>query len=72
VDALESMVLADGSMLGDSAVLAKFLVNVGAALSEDALGGHLGKGADKNAGNDEGTFLRGLYKKTPSLKFPGS
>lgn len=72
VDALDSMQLADGSMLGDSPVLAKFLVNVGNALSEDALGGHLGAPGEKNAGNDEGAFLRGLYKKTPSLKFPGS
>lgn len=72
VDALDSMQLADGSMLGDSPVLAKFLVNVGAALKEDGVGGALGSPTAKTAGNDEGTFLRQLYTRTTALKFPGS
>lgn len=72
VDALDSMQLADGSMLGDSPVLAKFLVAVGKALGEDSVGGHLGQPAPKTEANDEGTFLRSLYKKTPTLKFPGT
>lgn len=74
VDALDSIELADGSMLGDNAVFAKLLVNVGKALSEDSVSGNLGAGTEKTAANDEGTFLKGLFKKSlnTSLKFPGS
>lgn len=74
VDALDKVELADGSMLGDSAVFAKFLVNVGKTLSEDSVSGNLGGGAEKTEANDEATFLGGLYKnsKKTALKFPGS
>lgn len=65
-EAMGTLELADGSMLGDSPVFAKFLVNVGKTLSEDSVGDSHTTTETKTAANDEETFLRSLYKHPKS------
>lgn len=66
VDAIETTQLADGSMLGDSAVFAKLLVNIGKTLSEDSAVARSGTAA-KTAATDADTFHRELYPNSPEL-----
>lgn len=68
VDALETMQLADGSMVGDHVVMAKFLANVGKAIAEDQVGANRSGGAVKTAANDPATFHAEMYPNSPQLK----
>ena len=66
VEAIETLQLADGSMLGDNVTFATFLTNVGKGLSEDSAAARSG-GAAKTAANDEAAFHRELYPNSPEL-----
>lgn len=68
VDAFNALELADGSMLGDNPVVARFLVNVGRALGEDATGAPKSGAAAKTALNDSATFNGEMYPNSPELK----
>ncbi len=68
VDAFEQLQLADGSMLGDNPIVARFLVNVGRVLGEDSTGAPKSGAAAKTALNDTATFNDAMYPNSPELK----
>lgn len=67
-EALVSMRLEDGSMLGDSLVMAKVLVNLGKRLSEDSFAGGVNGGSKKTPANDPTALAKALYPNSPGLK----
>lgn len=67
-EALETVRLSDGSLLGDSPVMAKLLVRFGSMLTEDQMGVS-SPPAPRTPANDASALHRSLYPNSPTLKF---